>query len=354
MTVFKKYFHNAINKISRCLEIALVFIIISTSSCSQLKKADLDNITVVFYNVENLFDIYNEPGKNDVEFTPDGKKKWDKERYQKKLSDISRVISGINKNDLPEIVGLCEVENEHVLKDLVKTGLLRKGKYSVIHYDSPDSRGIDCALIYRPAEFRVTDHFKIPIREKGKTRRTRDILYVKGKTVTGELFHIFVNHWPSRVGGVAKTEPQRISVARILKSKVDSVMIVNPGSHIIIMGDMNDEPVDKSLFEVMGAKHPADSGAKLVNLMFPEHENGKGSYNYRGSWDMLDNIIVSSGLLNSGGFRVTDSKGFVYRKPWMEYVNSKGDTVPDRTYGGHIYYGGVSDHFPVYFRMRRQ
>ena len=333
---------------------AMVLVFMLFVSCATWQNAAQRNMTVVFYNVENLFDLEDEPGKQDGEFTPQSEKNWDMTKYRKKLADISRVISGINEGDLPEIVGLCEVENEKVLQDLVRTGLLASGNYQIVHHESPDFRGIDCALIYRPDEFQVVDHFAVPVRfDDDPSFSTRDILYVKGRTLNRQEFHIFVNHWPSRIGGVAQTEPKRLKVAHILKIKIDSVMIASPNGHIIVMGDMNDEPDNKSLLEVLGAKPPSAPGALLVNLMYPEFTEGRGSYNYRGSWDMLDNLIVSPGLLDSKGFRVVDEKGYIYRESWMEYTNSQGDLVPNRTYGGPTYYGGVSDHFPVYFRLRR-
>jgi len=332
--------------------ITLVFLLFV--SCASWQNAARRNMTVVFYNVENLFDLENEHGKQDEEFTPEAEKNWDMVKYRKKLADISRVISGISEGDLPEIVGLCEVENEKVLQDLVRTGLLANGNYRIVHHESTDIRGIDCALIYRPEEFQVVEHFAIPVRfEDDPEYTTRDILYVKGRTLNREEFHIFVNHWPSRIGGVAQTEPKRLKVAHTLKSKIDSVMIASPKGHIIVMGDMNDEPDNKSLLEVLGAKPPSTSGALLVNLMVPEYEEGRGSYNYRGNWDMLDNLIVTPGLLDSKGFQVTGDKGYIYRDAWMEYTNREGDVVPNRTYGGPNYYGGVSDHFPVYIRLRR-
>jgi predicted extracellular nuclease len=324
-------------------------------SCAPLKSlTPRRNLTVVFYNVENLFDTKDQQGKNDNEFTPDGEKKWDHARYQKKLNDLSRVIAEINTSDLPEIVGLCEVENEVVVKDLMETGLLQKGKYSVVHHESPDIRGIDCALIYRPAEFTVLSHSAIRVVREGNPRfKTRDILYVKGLSRNKEEFHIFVNHWPSRIGGTEETEPSRVVVARLLRTKVDSVMNSSPEAHIIVMGDMNDEPDNSSLKEVLGAMPPGEEEPYLVNLMFPAFMEGEGSYNYRGDWNMLDHLVISPGLLQRRGFRCTDGRGFVYRSEWMEYSGRNGVRTPNRTYSGQTYTGGVSDHFPVYFRMRR-
>jgi predicted extracellular nuclease len=311
------------------------------------------NITVVFYNVENLFDTKNTPGGNDAEFTPEGKNKWTDERYSKKVEDISTVLSSINNKELPEIIGLCEVENREVLDELVKTKLLSGGNYEVEHFESPDFRGIDCALLYRPDEFEVIKSSPIKVSFTDDTKyTTRDILYVKGETNNGEVFHIFINHWPSRIGGLEQTEPKRIAVARLLKSKIDSVQNSSPKANILVMGDMNDEPSNKSLNEILLAKSPEDENATFVNLMFPIHENKQGSYNYRGNWNMLDNIIVSSNLLDNKGFQCKEMQGFVFRKSWMEN-EYKGDIYPFRTYGGPNYQGGVSDHFPVYIRLTR-
>jgi predicted extracellular nuclease len=311
------------------------------------------NLTVVFYNVENLFDTTNTPGGNDAEFTPTGKNKWTDDRYQKKIYDISKVLGSVNEKELPEIIGLCEIENREVLNDLVKTKLLSEGKYKIEHFESPDFRGIDCALLYRPDEFEVikSSPIKVSFTDDAKYT-TRDILYVKGKTNNDEEFHIFVNHWPSRIGGLDQTESKRVAVAGLLKSKIDSVQNANPNANILVIGDMNDEPSNKSLNDILLAKNPDDENATFVNLMYPIHNNKKGSYNYRGNWNMLDNIIVSPGLLDKKGFQCKEMQGFVFREKWMEN-EYKGEIYPNRTYGGPNYQGGVSDHFPVYIQLTR-
>lgn len=312
------------------------------------------NLTVVFYNVENLFDTANNQGARDGEFTPTGANKWTTERYVKKLNDVGRVLSSINKNELPEIIGLCEIENRNVLNDLLKTKSLRTGKYEVVHFESPDYRGIDCAFIFRPDEFKLIS--KKPVHVSFSDDReysTRDILYVKGETLNKETWHIFVNHWPSRTSGLLQTEKKRVATAEILKTKTDSIQKVNSKANILIMGDMNDEPSNKSLNQVLGAKNPEMGVAPLMNLMFPLHLQKKGSYNYRGTWNMLDNIIVSDDLLDDKGFRCIDRQGFVFREPWMEYKADNGTVSPNRTYGGPDYYGGVSDHFPVFVKFSR-
>jgi predicted extracellular nuclease len=342
-------------KLSFLKQISIIaFAFLLLVSCSNGKYKKKRNLTVAFYNVENLFDTVDDPHKNDNEFLPGSKKKWTETRYTKKLEDLAKVLSSINKNELPEIVGLCEVENKKVLTDLVNTKYLSEGNYKIVHYESPDFRGIDCALIYRPDEFKVLKSFAVKVQFKDKPGySTRDILYVKGKTKNRETLHIFVNHWPSRIGGVEKSEPRRVAVATILKSKIDSVLAESPKANIIVLGDMNDEPSNSSLAQVLGAQKPGTQNSRLINLMYPVHENKMGSYNYRGNWNMLDNIVVSESLLDNKGFRCTPEKGFVFHKEWMEYKNRKGEISPNRTYGGPNYYGGISDHFPVYFNLTR-
>lgn len=335
----------------------LLSVIFGFVACNEEPAGSYDtkrSITVMFYNVENLFDIINNQGERDIEFTPGSEKKWDSERYQKKLDDISKVISSVNTIELPEIIGLCEIENRSVLDDLVKTTVLHDGNYEIAHFESPDYRGIDCALLFRPDEFRVVSKSSVHVSFPDDPEySTRDILYVKGKTLNNEEFHIFVNHWPSRIGGLEETEIKRVVVAGILKSKADSVIQQNPEANILIMGDMNDEPSNKSLSEVLGAKNPETGDAPMVNLMFPQHVEKKGSYNYRGNWNMLDNIVISGSLLDNTGFRCTERKGYVFSEPWMEYKAENGTVSPNRTYGGPNYYGGVSDHFPVFAKFSR-
>jgi len=312
------------------------------------------NLTIVFYNVENLFDTVNNQGTRDAEFTPDGKNNWTDDRYVKKVEDISKVLSLVNKKELPELIGLCEIENRKVLDDLIATHYLSEGDYGIEHFESPDYRGIDCALLYRHDEFTVIESKPVKVVfADDPDFTTRDILYVKGKTNNREEFHIFINHWPSRIGGMEQTEPKRVAVARILKQKIDSVQNVNPGTNILVMGDMNDEPSNKSLNDELSAKKPEDKNADLVNLMYPDHLNKEGSYFYRGNWNMLDNIVVSVSLLDKKGFQCSDRKGHIFREEWMEYKAKNGDVSPNRTYGGPNYYGGVSDHFPVYIQLNR-
>lgn len=322
-----------------------------SGSCTSQKRMLHNEYTVLSYNVENLFDTSDDPKVPDEEFLPSAEKKWNEERYQKKLNDLAKVISGVNPQDAPEIVGLIEVENRAVLEDLISTQDLKKHKYGIIHEESPDFRGIDVALIYRPDAFSYLSHETLPVTFADDPEfKTRDILHVMGK-IKNQTVHVFVNHWPSRIGGDEKTEPKRILAANVLKKKVDEVMASDSKANVVIMGDMNDEPVNVSLQETLGAKSP-ETGAKLVNLMMPDDQKGEGTYFYSGNWNMLDNIVVSGEMITGKKVKIENNKGEIYRSEWMIFTNNKGAKTPNRTYVGDKYTGGVSDHFPVYFKMK--
>ena len=315
-------------------------------------------LTVVSYNVENLFDTIDNPNTLDEQFLPQSSKKWNTGRYKKKINDIARVISEININELPEIVGLCEIENRTVLKDLVNSRFLKNGNYEIVHKDSPDKRGIDVALLYRKNEFRYIKHQIYPVKfDFDPETGTRDILYVKGKVNNGEILHIFVNHWNSRREGIEQSEPKRIYTAKILRSKIDSLLAKDRKAKIIVLGDFNDAPENKSLQKILNARNNfrTKDSKELYNLMFDKSINGAGTYNYKGDWIMFDNIIVSQALLHSKkGYIVSPDGAMIFKKRWMMYDNIKtGQLTPSKTYGGTNYYGGISDHFPVYTILRK-
>ncbi len=325
------------------IPVLLLFVLAACQS-----NIDSRSVVIMSYNVENLFDTVDDPTINDDEFTPNSKKMWTEERYNKKLNDIAKVIREISSNDFPAVVALQEIENRKVLEDLVYQKSLKKANYGIVHYDSPDKRGIDVALLYDPNVFNIIKSKAIRV-DIGFP--TRDILYAQGK-IGKETFHIYVNHWPSRIGGLEETEQYRITAAKTLNSHIEEVLKINSDANIIIMGDMNDEPQDKSLYHTLNAKLPTDS-SNLVNLLLAADQEDKGTYNYRGNWNMLDNIIVSKSLLDKKGLRVKGDEGHIYHSEWMEYHNNKGGMSPNRTYAGPNYTEGVSDHFPVYFKMVR-
>ncbi len=334
--------------LNACVVIYLSISIVSPTQAQPVKWKNNKYLTVVSYNAENLFDTINNPHKNDNEFTPDSKKRYNTKRYYKKLNNLAKVISSINANELPEIIGLTEVENKSVLLDLIKTTNLQSAKYKVILEEGPDPRGIDCGLIYRPDVFKYISHKTLEVRFPfSNNRRTRDILYVKG-LIKKDTLHLFVNHWSSRRGGQEKSEPKRMQSAKVLKQNIDSILLIDAQANIVIMGDFNDEPSNKSINEVLGAKKIAEP-AKLKNLMYALHKQGKGSYYYKGNYNMLDNLIVTSNLTtNTKGFRLFENRGWIFMPEFICYTFKNGDKSPAKTYGGSKYYGGYSDHFPVY------
>ncbi|NPA45120.1 MAG: hypothetical protein GXO49_06275 [Chlorobi bacterium] len=341
--------------------ISLIFILASCNikenrkSKKSIKSAD--EYVIAFYNVENLFDIYDDPKTYDEEFTPTGKKHWDEKRYEKKLNDLSWVLSNLS-SELPAIIGLSEVENRKVVEDLANTKLLKAGNYKVVHEESPDTRGIDVALMYRSDLFEYVSHKSIPIHVKQEPNsKLRDILYVKGKFAgSNEIFHIFVNHWKSRRGGREETEFKRIACAETLKKEVDKILSKNKDANIIIMGDLNDEPENKSvntvLFATNNTKHTKPH--ELYNLMYNKSikEEGTNSRNYK--WFMLDNLIVSQSLVDDKDFYVENKEGEIFKDDKILYYNAKANfKVPNKTYGGKNYYGGYSDHLAVYFILHK-
>jgi predicted extracellular nuclease len=310
--------------------------------------------TVAFYNTENLFDTISSGTKFDGEFSPDSSKNWNTAKYKKKISDLAHVISSINGKKNPVMMGICEVENDLVLKDLIADQQLKKANYKIVWEDSPDLRGIDCALLYNPDKFRLESYQMLPVINPDDPKfATRDIVYVKGY-LGKELFHVFVNHWPSRRGGEEISNEKRNLAATVLRNKIDEIFKSDSFANIIIMGDLNDEPSNPSIAETLKAlpntKLPGTTD--LVNLMWDENERGEGSYCYKNKWDMIDNLIVSGNLITKKhGIKTTLNNGFIFHKPFMEFVNDKGQMSPNRTYGKN-YFGGVSDHFPVYLILK--
>ena len=292
------------------------------------------NHTVVFYNIENAFDTINDPATADEEMLPLSDREWNSMRYYAKLNIIATTLSDIT-TELPTLIGLAEVENANVLRDLTQTSALRSTSYKICHYDSPDERGIDVALLYRPDKFHYVGSRAI---RSEADPATRDILTVWGE-MDGNPTFIVVVHWPSRIGGVKFTEPKRRASARQLRKIVDSVMVENPATRIIVMGDMNDNPRNKSITKDLRATARPAAATDLYN---PFAAARRGSSVYDGRWNKYDNIIVSHNipLCAIDGRR----RAKVYRHPSL--LDQAGK--PRTTYSGTNYMGGASDHLPVY------
>ncbi len=313
---------------------------------------------IMFYNVENVFDTINTPGVLDDEFTPEGPKQWNSVKYWKKMENLEKVFTSLAKDNgrFPTIIGVSEIENRNVLEDMVSMPGMLPANYQIVHYDGPDARGVDVAFFYRPDQFRLEGSKSETTVIEGKPGfRTRDILTMWGK-MDGEDFMFMVAHWPSRTGGQMASEPNRIGAAKTMRSIMDSVLVDKPQMKIVLMGDLNDDPSNKSVAEVLGAKqhiNDATRPGELFNPYFQLHRDGYGSLAYQDAWNLFDNIIVNGNLVDGAGYRIWKPKrskywGFIYDKSWLKQQSGQYKGYPQRTYVGNKFENGYSDHFPVY------
>lgn len=308
-------------------------------------------VRVMFYNVENLFDTQDDPGKNDEEYLPGGIRNWTEGRYWAKQNAIARVITALGGWSAPELVGLCEVENRAVLADLVTRSALKRVGYDFIHEESPDMRGVDVALLYRPEKFRPFHHIALRLRFPFDTAaKTRDILLVSGRLMPHDTLHVFVNHWPSKFGGAKETEPRRLFAAQTVRKACDSLFRLNPRAKILIMGDLNDEPFEPSIREGLRAFPPKEVSRPddLYNLAADIRQGG--THKFQQYWHVIDQIIVSEGLMKAGnGFAVRGDGMHIFDAPFLLVRDETHlGFKPNRTFEGMRYNGGFADHLPVY------
>ncbi len=284
--------------------------------------------TVAFYNVENLFDTIDGPN-DDAEFLPAAESKWNTEKYNAKLEHIRQVMAALN---MPMIMGVCEIENRGVLADVIG----QDKRYGIVHYDSPDARGIDVALLYRKDLLRLKSSGKIRFTLPGDSIPTsRDIVWAQYQ-YKKESLYVLVNHWPSRRSGADESAPRRLMAAQMAGQFIDSLQKNDPKAKIILMGDLNDHPQDAA---------PQLIASKLIPQITKSSGAFGGSYNYKNEWDVLDHIFISSNTL-SGKIQVQTESGKIHDFPYL-LTEYKGQTVPNRTYAGSKYLGGYSDHLPV-------
>jgi len=329
-----------------------LILLLSLSFFVKAQDSRHSDFKIVFYNFENLFDIVDDTAKWDERFLPDGDKHWTYWKYQSKLKNLAKVITAAGGWQDAALVGACEIENAFVLEELTTKSPLKKLNYKFIHKESPDKRGIDVALLYQEDQFTPISYDHIQINFPNNPRsKTRDILYVKGLAKDKDTLHIFVNHWPSRWGGQMKSEPKRIFVAQTLRKQVDSLFAAIENPNIIIMGDFNDAPTDKSVIEYLKAQPPVKNTEpkQLYNLMYPLSLTHDGTHTYQGHWAVLDHMIVSSALLDkSNKIFTTKESAYPFRADFLLEDDTKfGGTKTNRSYIGFKYHGGYSDHLPV-------
>jgi predicted extracellular nuclease len=334
----------------------LVFIAVSVLWGMQAfaQKAPL---TIAFYNLENLFDTINDPNIIDEEYLPESKLQWNTTRYNKKLQNLSEIIAGMGKQG-PDMLGICEIENKKVVEDLTATLKPVTGDYSIVHFNSTDRRGIDVGFIYKPSTLTVLNAHPVRVSFSYDTgMRTRDILYVKGLhksgKVTDTLFFL-VNHFPSRRGGDSSNR-LRVTVAQRNKVIIDSILSKNARAKIMLLGDLNDEPYNESIHNTLNATTSTDSlvPGKLYNAMGPAKARKEGTLFYKGQFNLLDNIVISQGLIKaSKGLTLDGTEGFIYKTDKSQQTDEKYKGAPLRTFVGTRYFGGYSDHFPVYINLK--
>ena len=338
-----------------------LFIVLSSINVAQAQDKKFRVQTIAFYNFENLFDTINNANVNDEEYTPTGTQNWTAEKYKKKLANLSRVLNEIGTSDQqkesPVIIGGAEIENRGVLEDLVKQPLLINKDYGIVHYDSPDKRGIDVALLYQKKHFKPTSSINIPLiiyDQTDKTKRiyTRDQLLVTG-LLDGEEMHFIVNHWPSRSGGEQKSSPNREAAGRLNRKIIDSLYNINPNAKIITMGDLNDGPYNKSVKVELGAKAKKEETKEggMYNPMEEMSNKGIGTLAYRAAWDLFDQMILSEPLIRKDYSSYRFWKAGVYNKPFLTQTTGQYKGYPLRNSNGQV---GFSDHFPVYLYLIKE
>jgi hypothetical protein len=318
-----------------------------------------NGIRVAFYNAENLFWPEDDSLTRDDDFTKEGLKRWSFYRYQQKLNNIYKVLMALGGWEPPAVVGFCELEHKKVLEDLINKTPLRKYGYEIVHQESPDRRGIDVGFIYRKSKFEYLNHEAMRVNFPfDSTLRTRDVLHVQGRVLGRDTLSVFVNHWPSRWGGQAKSEPKRVYVASMVRARIDELYQEQPNLKAVVMGDMNDHSYNISLVETLRAKGKKEEVRKgdLFNYMDGLGKNWQlGSHKYQGHWGTLDHLIVSEPLLNEqrpNYLRATEDGAHIFAARFLLEEDTKHlGLQPFRTYAGPRFIGGFSDHLPIYIDL---
>ena len=341
----------------------LSFLMINLLPVVAQEKKDYRAVSIAFYNVENLFDVHDDPHTFDEDFTPAGKNRWTEESYQRKLENLSIVIKSLGRDQItapPALIGLCEIENLKVLEDLVKMPFLTPYDYQIIHFDSPDERGIDVALLYRPEVFKVksTARYSLVLYDHKNTSKrdhTRDQLVVSGFLEEEEV-HVIVNHWPSRSGGEKMSSYKRENAAKLNKKIIDSLQKQDPYARIINMGDFNDDPHNKSLSQILGAKAKKDQVEfkGLYNPFGTIASKGSGTSAYRDQWNLFDQILISRPLIEKDPSKFTFFRAFIFNPPFLITQKGTFKNYPFRSFGNSGFTGGFSDHFPVYIILTKE
>ena len=352
--------HFGFNKSSLRIALILSVFFYFGNAAKAQQKNSYKILTVAFYNVENLFDTENDSLTFDDDRTPLGKDVWTMEKYQDKLKNIAKVLSEIGtetSQNSPAVIGLCEIENYTVLEDLINQPQLKDKNYGIVHYDSPDRRGVDVALLYQkslftPANSQSRRLLIYELDDPLKRVYTRDQLVVSG-LLEGEEINFIVNHWPSRSGGEARSSYKRERAGQLNKLIIDSLHQINPYAKIISMGDFNDDPTNKSIKKVLNTMASKENleVQDIYNPMEKMIKNGRGTLAYRDSWNLFDQMLLSGTLINSNLEGYKFYKADIFLKNYLVTSTGQFKGYPFRSYDYGGYTGGYSDHFPVYIYL---
>ncbi len=333
----------------------VLFFAVLLAATANAQQSNYRVSLIGFYNLENFYDTINDPFKDDEEFLPNSIHNYNTFVYRDKVQRLATVISQMGTDITPDglaMLGVAEVENDTVLNDLVNHPLLQKRNLKIVHYNSPDVRGVDVGFLYNPKYFTVLESRPYFVTLPGGAKDsylTRDVLYVKG-VLDGDTVFAFVNHWPSRRGGEERSAPGRAAAANVVKIRMDSVLAINPHYKIVVMGDLNDDPVSPSVAKVLGAKGKQQdvSTTGLFNPWVDFYKQGIGTSPYQDAWGLFDQVMISGAWLSKeqSGYRYL--KSVVFKKEFMIEQTGKYKGYSKRTWNGNTYNYGYSDHFPVY------
>lgn len=322
--------------------------------CILAQKKSYVPVTVAFYNVENLYDTVDNTMVDDDDFLVTGKRHYTPEIYREKIGHIAQVFHDIQmvvQSNTTALIGLAEVENDTVLTDIVRHPLLEKQDWHFVHFDSKDRRGVDVALLYNPRLFKIRSATPVFVAIPSNTKAshfTRDILHVEG-WLLGEKIHVFVNHWPSRVGGEWKSYPARAAVAQALRRQINRISKADSTARILVMGDLNDDPVNTSVVHDLGATNQKNVlDTLLYNPWLDFYKKGYGTLAFQNAWGLFDQIMLSQNLLLRSDTALFFWKANIFKPSYLVETMGNYKGYPKRTYSGDSYQGGYSDHFPVY------
>jgi len=342
----KHHFMLSSSKILFFFKLVIIIFLSQSIDCQAQKVIH----SLAFYNVENLFDTEDDPEIDDAEYLPTSELKWDETKLLTKMNRLAKVLDSLGDEDGPEIIGFAEIENRPVVEKLLSHERLQKKNYKLIHFNSPDARGIDVGLAYKSDLYRVNFAVHLPVAMPDDPNfLTRDILIIN-LTYKKTNFYVMVNHWPSRRGGEEASKPKRMAAAEVARAASDSILAKNPRAKILLMGDFNDEPFDESIQFLIKGKV---GGVTLINAMEQLKINNQGSIYYQKKPNLIDQIIFSPSFVDKKSkFIVVDKSAAIFNPKWLQETDERFAGQPFRTFAGKKYLTGYSDHFPVFIQIK--